>query len=490
MVTPKVKSSIQVQQPAVEKISAARVWLTVLIITLAAAALRLYRLGDWSFWVDEIFTLEDIFGGGKFGQYHGMTYPLSYFLISLSVGYYGMSEWSARLIPAVIGIATPAMVYFLARKSFGELPAIIAAAIIAISPWHLYWSQMARFYTMTLFFSTASLLALYRGMEDNKRSYVAAAGILMALAAASHYSAFLIIGAIAIYIGLIYLLRWQRPGGLNLLNALIFLAPFIIGAILVLPKAFSLLSTYAAGHPTGTHIVNPVKAAGYMVFSISYRLEPVIAVLAVIGACMQIARRDRGALALTCAVVVPALFLVVAGIMSHAENRYAFIILPAAALLAGIAVSALIKIVREKNRILAFALPVIIALPLLQHNASYFSSVSNGERWNYRAAADYLRTHAKRGEVVYSSMWVTLDYYLKDTDLVVQDLNVGKDAVDLPGGRSWLVMEDATRGESISRQLAGWLDTDCSLKAHFSASSPVADYGISVYQRVIDHLSD
>lgn len=478
----KIETPVQVQAQAARKVSAPHIFMAVLAVTLIAAALRMYRLGEWSFWVDEMFTLVDIAGDSQLGRYHGMTYPLSYILIGLSLNHFGINEWSARLVPALVGIATPAMVYLLARKSFGELPSIIAASIIAISPWHLYWSQMSRFYTMTLFFSAASMLTLYKGMEENRKGYVAAAGILMALAAASHYSAFLIFGGIAVYIGMIYLLRWQKPAGINLINAIIFLAPFIAGGIFVGERAYSLLSNYLAGHPTGTHITNPIKAAGYMVFSIGYRLEFVIAALMVIGAVMGLAKKDRGALILSSVVAAPALFLVIAGIMSHAENRYAFVILPAAALLAGNALAAVIRIIREKNRLLAYAIPVIIALPLLQHSAGYFSSVSNGERWNYKAAADYLRSHAKSGDKVYSSMWMPLSYYLKDTNLVVQDLDVGKDTADLPGSRAWLVMEDATRGESVSKLLAEWLDKECSLKSHFSASSPVADYGLSVYQ--------
>ena len=31
------------------------IWL--FLITLFAAALRFYRLGEWSFWIDEIFTI-------------------------------------------------------------------------------------------------------------------------------------------------------------------------------------------------------------------------------------------------------------------------------------------------------------------------------------------------------------------------------------------------------------------------------------------------
>jgi len=480
MASSKVETPVQAQVQATHKAVMPRIFITVFAVTLVAAALRMYRLGDWSFWVDEMFTLLDISGNSKLGRYHGMTYPLSYILIEFSINRFGESEWSARLVPALVGIATPAMVYLLARKLFGELPSIIGASIIAISPWHLYWSQMARFYTMTLFFS-AFMLVLYRGMEENRKGYVVSAGILMALAAASHYSALLILGAIAVYVGLIFLLRWQKPAGINFINAIIFLSPLIIGGLFVGKKALSLLSNYFAGYPTGTHIANPIKAAGYVVFSIGYRLEFVIAALMAIGVVIGLAQRSRGALILSSVVAVPALFLVIAGIMSHAENRYAFVILPAAVLLAGNALTAVIQIVKEKNRLLAYSIPVIIALPLLQHDAVYFSPVSNGERWNYKAAANYLRTHAKSGDKVYSSMWMPLSYYLDDTSLVVQDLDVGKDTADLPDSRAWLVMEDATRGESVSKLLADWLDRKCSLKSHFSASSPVADYGLSVY---------
>jgi hypothetical protein len=218
-----------------------------------------------------------------------------------------------------------------------------------------------------------------------------------------------------------------------------------------------------------------------MIFSISYRLELVIALLAVVGAMTGLARRDRNTLILTCAFAVPAAFLVLTGMMSHAENRYAFVVLPPAAILAGSAITAISRQMWEKNRLLAITIPVLAALPLLQHDAAYFSTAYNGERWNYRSAADFVQANAKPGDIVYSSMPMPLQYYLRHTGLIVQDLNVGKDAGGLPARRSWLVMEDATRGTSESRELSGWLHTKCDLDAHFPAASPATDYGLSVY---------
>jgi 4-amino-4-deoxy-L-arabinose transferase-like glycosyltransferase len=483
MMSQKTEMIDQVDKSITPRVSLIRVWIIILLVTALAAVLRLYKLGAWSFWVDEIFTLDDSTGKGGLGLYHGMTFPLSYILIGVSLSRFGISEWSARIVPALFGIATPAMIYFLARKSFGELTSIIATVIVAISPWHLYWSQMARFYTMTLFFSAASLLVLYKGLEEDKRSYIIVAGILMVLGALSHYSALLILVAILAYGVVLMALRWSRPLGFTLNNWLIYLAPFIAGAILVGARASSLLAKYTAGYPTGTTFSNPIKGAIYMLISTGYRLEPAIAFLALVGALIGLPRRSRGVLFLACAVIVPIVLLVISGMMSHAENRYAFVTLPAAALLAGSVISSIVKWLWNKNRLIAATIPVALLIPMLQHDVSYFGPVSNGERWNYRAAAEYLRDHADDDDIIYSSMWTPLAYYLKDTNLVVQDLNVDKDVRALPGGRAWLVMEDATRGESISGQLAYWLYAGCDLEAHFPANSPVADYGLSIYRQ-------
>lgn len=474
------KKSVKSKATETRHASALVVWTGVILITALAAAIRVHKLGAWSLWVDELFTLDDSIGKGSLGLYHGGTFPLSYILIGLSIHRFGISEWSMRIVPALFGVAAPAMIYLTARKSFGDMTSFMAALIIAVSPWHLYWSQMARFYTMTLFFSAAAVLVLHRGLELDKKGLVLLSSILLALGVLSHYSALLTMVAVAAYAIILVLFRWEKPRGFTLVNALIFLAPFIVGVIVIGSKAAVLLKRYAAGHPTGTVITQPAKAAVYMLFSTAYRVEATVTVLAVIAVVTGIAKRDRGMLLITCAAAIPMALLTIIAMKSHAENRYAFVILPFVALLAGRAISMMSKRLWETSRVLAVAIPVIIALPMLQHDISYFGSLSNGERWDYRAAADYLKTHANEGDLVYSSMPKPIEHYLQDTKLKVVDLNVGE---KLPESRTWLVMEDSTRGESTSKDLAGWVKDNCVLTAHFSASSPMTDYGLSVYRR-------
>jgi hypothetical protein len=256
----------------------------------------------------------------------------------------------------------------------------------------------------------------------------------MVLGTLSHYSALLTFCAILTYGAILMVFKWPKPAGFTLKNWLIYLAPFIAGAALLGYKASALLAVYAAGHSTGTEFTNPIKGAIYMLVSTGYRLEPAITILALIGALIGLSKHNRGILFLTCAVVIPMVLLVISGMMSHAENRYAFVILPPVSLLAGSVISLIIKWLWDKNRLIASFVPVALLVPMLQHDVSYFGPVSNGERWNYRAAAEYLRDHADDDDVIYSQMWTPLAYYLKDTNLVVQDLKVDKDVRALPGG--------------------------------------------------------
>src|SRR5437773_2068038 len=84
----------------------------LLAIILLAAWLRLYRLGDWSLWGDEEFTL-------RFAD-DGFRAPFSSALIFWTVRALGVSEWSGRLVPALIGIATVPVLYLPVRRIFGK----------------------------------------------------------------------------------------------------------------------------------------------------------------------------------------------------------------------------------------------------------------------------------------------------------------------------------------------------------------------------------
>ena len=79
----------------------------------------------------------------------------------------------------------------------GEASAVrIAALLVALSPWHLYWSQNARFYTLTQALSVLGGGLWLRGLFDASRKETLAGLVLLGFAALTHPSAALLAGSL------------------------------------------------------------------------------------------------------------------------------------------------------------------------------------------------------------------------------------------------------------------------------------------------------
>ena len=128
------------------------IWL--FLITLLAAVLRVYKLGIWSFWIDEIYTVNHAtahFSTLKLIIDHlppnRNWVPISVILTAQAFNIWGISELSARIAAALTGIATIPILYFPIKKIFNTRVALITILLLAVSPWHIEWSQNARGYT-------------------------------------------------------------------------------------------------------------------------------------------------------------------------------------------------------------------------------------------------------------------------------------------------------------------------------------------------------
>lgn len=78
------------------------------------------------------------------------------------------AEWVEKLrsLPALFGIGAIAAIYGVNRIAFSSASGIMAAFIMAISPFAVYLSQEARHYTMPMFFITLALLGLIQIQKD------------------------------------------------------------------------------------------------------------------------------------------------------------------------------------------------------------------------------------------------------------------------------------------------------------------------------------
>ena len=126
-----------------------------------------------------------------------------------------------RLPAAIFGIASIPLIYLVARKLVGVGPALASAAILAFSPTHVYYSQEARSYTMTILLVLLSSWFFVRAVEQGREQDWALWTVFSVLAVYSHYFAALVLVAQA---GSLFFHTKPTPWGRMVLHGLVILA--------------------------------------------------------------------------------------------------------------------------------------------------------------------------------------------------------------------------------------------------------------------------
>jgi mannosyltransferase len=128
--------------------------LLLVLLTLAGAWLRLWHLGSKSLWIDEGATVALARAPWQhfawIWWYGEAALQTIYFLLMRAWVHGGLSEAWLRLPSALFGIASIPLLYMVARKLMPAPAALAAAALLAFSPTHIYFSQEARSYTLAI----------------------------------------------------------------------------------------------------------------------------------------------------------------------------------------------------------------------------------------------------------------------------------------------------------------------------------------------------
>ncbi len=163
-------------------------------LTALAAALRFATLGAQSYHHDEIVTASRILRDG-FG--HAMNAvgfsesapPLYYALAWAWTQVTGTGEFGLRSLSAVAGVATVPVAYLLGLELRGRRAGLMSAALVAVNPMLLWYSQEARAYALFALLCAVSLLYCARALRGGRRRDFTAWGVASALALATHYFA-------------------------------------------------------------------------------------------------------------------------------------------------------------------------------------------------------------------------------------------------------------------------------------------------------------
>jgi 4-amino-4-deoxy-L-arabinose transferase-like glycosyltransferase len=200
----------------------------LLLILLIGCALRFYALGARSFWLDEAYTWGIVVKTDWLTVWPAMlaitdVSPLSYVITKLLVPVFGSDEFGLRLTSAFFGLLAIPVIYRIGWSMFNRGAGLLAAAIISLSPFAVWYSQDARPYGLYLFLSALTLWGFWRASELNKWKLLIAASALLYL---THY-----VGALFAYAQAVYCLSQLRS------RPLLFRHWFLAQALAVLPAA-------------------------------------------------------------------------------------------------------------------------------------------------------------------------------------------------------------------------------------------------------------
>jgi 4-amino-4-deoxy-L-arabinose transferase-like glycosyltransferase len=175
-------------------------WWPLALLTIAAAAIRFSTLGLQSFWYDEAFTPVHVLHASLSATLHGVvktenTPPLWYIVEWAWSRIFGTGVVALRFPSALAGVATVPLAWAIARELGGRRRAAIAcAALVAVNPLFVWYSQEARAYGLYVFVSALAMLCFLRAEHEPTRRRLAWFALSASVALATFYfEAFLLI---------------------------------------------------------------------------------------------------------------------------------------------------------------------------------------------------------------------------------------------------------------------------------------------------------
>ncbi|MBA3497810.1 MAG: glycosyltransferase family 39 protein [Gemmatimonadales bacterium] len=448
-------------------------------LIVLALALRFYRLGDWGFEGDEIFTLRDSLSLRP-NNPRPLIYLLNHFVVRPFVP---LDEFGLRLLPALAGVLAVPAFYAMARRLVGTRAALFGALFLTLSTVHVYQSQNARYWSLVFLFSAIYPYALFIGIRERNGRALALGLVTLVLGALSHPVAVLLVGGLALWLALTYLRRislaelWSQKGLRWGALAIIALGTAI--AVRYTPILRGWVGAHDEGR-VGDHLLHLPTRPGLkqILYVVSYveGLTIPLVLAGVLGIYLLWQSRDRAlGVLLVCLAIVPVVFLALLSLRTPVSTSY---LLPAAPPLfigAGVLLDRLAGVDYGTRPRWLVAVGVA-AMMLYSGLPTLFSQYRDGRRHDFQAAADWLGQRVATGDLVYSDQVEVLRHYLPAASaepLQGDTAALGASVRTLAGARNgqalWIVAPytAAAGGHRTGRKvgvLKTWIYDNCRLR--------------------------
>ena len=202
------------------------------LVVLFAVVLRLYHIDRESLWLDESSS----YWWAKSSPIEIVTRvagdahtPLYYLILHYWMKISGDSDWAIRLLSAIFGISAIPVVFQIGKLLFSERFGVVAALFLAVSGFHIQYSQEARPYSLYFLLTSVSVLftiLAYKKIRYAWFGYIVTTALLLY----THNTAVLAVVAIMLFY-LILAWPWRLQANTSFLVAtlvvLILYTPWI-----------------------------------------------------------------------------------------------------------------------------------------------------------------------------------------------------------------------------------------------------------------------
>jgi uncharacterized protein (TIGR03663 family) len=283
--------------------------LLFVIIVILMVVSRLYNLGVRVMSHDESLHayFSWLFSIGQGYQYTPTTHgPLQFHLLALTYFLFGDNDFTARLPHAIASILTVVLLWNW-RRYLGRAGMLVAAGLVLISPYMLYYGRYARNEAFVALLGVLTLYAILRYLETGKKRYL----ILLTVATALHFTvketAFIYTAQALLFLAFYLINRvtrshWKNKGLLNWFIVILSVGILLIGAALGLTIFSHAQTTTDAGQTTAPLIPGATPEAAPLTGHLSSVTSLIVlasiafvaaAVLLVIGYGWKNLRRER-----------------------------------------------------------------------------------------------------------------------------------------------------------------------------------------------------
>ncbi len=239
-----------------KKLKSVNKGLILLLIMGLALLLRFYKLTQAppSLYWEEVALGYDAYSLLKTGKDHrGNSWPIVYlesymdfkpplyaYTLIPSIAVFGLNNFSVRFPSALFGSLTVLVICFLSKELFKSMNdpgsgksydpgsmGLLAALLLAISPWHLQFSRAAFEANLALFLVLTGTLFFIKALK--KQFFLLASAFCFALSLYAYHGARVFSFLFVLFLGLIFLKRILR------MNKIILIITLILGLGLSLP---------------------------------------------------------------------------------------------------------------------------------------------------------------------------------------------------------------------------------------------------------------